>query len=237
MIAPFSQNFTRTRTTAVARRPPAWRRRIVALTVMLTVLMQASCGEALVASGLIPKPKVFAEFKLTPGPIVVLVDDFQDLCYWPGAADMLADKVAEQLKDHNAAKIIIPQARVRHVKQSHSEFDEMSCAAIGRLVEAEQLILLEVQSFDASESPVEATASARMGVSVKVINVLEDKDPSSVRLWPRSRQGHPVEVELTAEKVIRAANQQEILKELTGALAAQVARCFYDRRMDDFEKE
>lgn len=208
---------------------------------LLLLCLVAGCGysggEALFVSGLFPRPKIVAELKLTDGAVAVLVDDFQELCYWPGATTMLADRVIEELRSHKAAGLLIPTSTVNRLRQSDAEFDEQSCAHIGRMLKAEQVLLIEVRSFYAAENPVEATAAARMSVAAKVINVLEEKDRRKVRLWPRGREGRIVQVELSAADVMRAGSRDGILRALTEALAEKIARHFYDRRMADFEKE
>lgn len=188
-------------------------------------------------SGLFHRPKVKAEFKLTDGPVAVLTDDFQELCYWPGATTMLAERVIEKLRSHNAAKVLIPISRIRQARQLDPKFDERSCAEIGRILKVEQVLLLQVRSFYATENPVEASAAARMSVAAKVINVLEKNDATKVRLWPRSREGRVIGAELSAGDVTRARTRDGILRTLTEALAEKIARKFYDRPMDDFEKE
>ena len=207
---------------------------------LLMVVLLSGCGisggEALFMSGLFHRPKVKAQYELTEGPVAVLVDDFQELCYWTGTTTMLADQVMEQLREHGAAKRLIPALSIKRLRQSDSKFDQRACTHIGRMLEAEQVLAIEVRSFYATENPVEANAAARMSVAVKVINALERKHPGKVRLWPKSRRGRIVEAELNAGAVTRAKTRHGILRALTGTLAEKIARQFYDRPMDDFEK-
>ncbi|NOS99742.1 MAG: hypothetical protein HOP29_03855 [Phycisphaerales bacterium] len=187
-------------------------------------------------SGLFKRPTIEAGFEFGEGPVAVLVDDFQEQCYWPGATHLLAEKVVQALLDQNVAKIVIPASHMHQLRQGDPDFDEKSAAAVGRLVNADQLLLLEIRSFDATETPTEASAAARMSVAAKVINVLENNDRAKVRLWPRSHEGEVIEADITAAAITRAKSREAILDELTKALAERVVRRFYDRPMEDFEK-
>jgi hypothetical protein len=72
-----------------------------------------------------------------------------------------------------------------------------------------------------------------MTVSVKVINALEQDDPLNVRLWPAEPDGRIVTTDLDAATVVRAKTPSAISDMLTEEIATQVARFFYDHRLEE----
>ena len=195
-----------------------------------------SGGEALFMSGLFKRPTIEAEFKLGAGPVAILVDDMNENCYWPEASTILAEQIAKQLQEHNAASVVIPHTAIRRLRQSYPKFDEMSYRKVAQLLKAERAIAVEVRSFFATDDPTSAAAAASMSVAIKVLDADPEAAKSKVRLWPRSPGGLAVQAQITAEKVARSKTRQEILEVLTEALAVKIVRNFYDRKMDDFEK-
>lgn len=186
-------------------------------------------------TGLFKRPTVEAEFKLTDQPVLIVVDDFQEHAYWPETTTVLAEEIAKELKRAEAAQQIVPAARIKRVRQAHPDFDERSTREIGELLGADQVIAVEIRAFHASVDPTQASAAARISVAVKVINVLEKKSRSKVRLWPPSPEGRVVYAELSAARVTEEKTRKAIIKALTAALAEKVVKNFYDRKVEDFE--
>jgi len=192
-------------------------------------------GRAMYMAGLFRRPTIDAEFRFGKGPIAVVVDDFGEVCYWPGVSSALAERLILSLESNKAAKTIISNAAVNRLRKTDASFDEHSCARLGRLLGAEQVLLIEIRSFYASENPAESNAAARLGVAAKVINVLEKTDRRKVRLWPKSRDGRIVTTELSANDVSRAKTREGVLRELTTTAADNIVNFFHDRAMGDFE--
>jgi hypothetical protein len=192
-------------------------------------------GQALFMFGLYNRPSIDADFKLTKGPVAVLVDDFEELCFWPEARTMLAEALIEEFRDKKAATQLIAAAKVNRLRQVKSDFDERGCREIGRMLKADQVVWLEVTSFFASIDATEANRAARMGVTVKVINALEEEDRSKVRLWPDSPSGESFEIELGAGMVTRAKSRKAIIKLMCEEMAKEIALRFYDHKVGDFE--
>jgi hypothetical protein len=217
---------------------PHARIRALLLAALLVTMMGATgCLEFLVAAGLFPRPKVEAAFKFGEGAVAVLVDDYQEVFYWPDTKNTLSESIVEELINRGAVETVIPSAAVNRLRQTDPKFDERACTEIGRMLNADQVLLVEARSFYAIEDPAEQEAEARMSVSIKVINALETQDRRKVRLWPRAREGYILEAELIRGELIEAKTRSRILRRLTDRLAEKIVRKFYDRRMDTFEKE
>lgn len=196
-----------------------------------------SGGELLYVIGFGQGKKVEAGFRLAPGPILLLIDDASQRVDRPMAIRYLFDDLAQELLKHEATGKIIPLQTVDHLRQSDPKFDKRGCREVGELVGAEQVLWIEVQNFLAEEQIEDAGVAAYFTVTVKVISVFEKRHRSRVRLWPMSSQGHLVTVSLTGSEVTIAKRKDAISKELAGRLAVDIAKLFYDYRLDPFERE
>lgn len=208
---------------------------------LLAALPFAGCGysggQFLAATGLFKPPTVPAKFKFGPGPVLVFVDDTQELCYWPEAKTLLAEAVTQKLTQQGAAKQVVPPGKVEQLRRSDRGFEERGCREIGEQLEAEQVLWLQIRAFWAAEHATDARVAARIGVSAKVINVLELQDRGKVRLWPASPSGQPIEADLSAAQLARAETRDAIARALADALAKKVVRNFYDRPMDNVDNQ
>ena len=215
--------------------------RIRALFALVGCLALGGCtysgGELLYFLGFGRAKKVTAKFRLTEGPIMILVDDASQCVDWPMAARYLVEGLSQELIKHKAAGKIIPHQTVEHLRQSFPDFEKRGCREIGQHASAEQVIWIEVRDFLAEEQIVDIGIAAYFTVTVKVINVLEEKSPSRVRLWPTTPKGYLVTVSMNGNDVARAKTKDAISKELAGRLAVDVAKLFYDHRLGDFERE
>jgi hypothetical protein len=196
-----------------------------------------SGGELLYALGFGRGQKVTAKFRLTDGPLMILIDDTGQRVDWPMATRYLLDDLAQELLRNKAAERIIPPQTVDHLRQSVPDFDKRGCRELGELGGAEQVLWIRVQDFLAEDQIQDATMAAYFSVNVKVINVLEKESRSRVRLWPAIPQGHPIIVTMTGSEVGMAKTKDAISKELAKRLSERVAKLFYDHRLGDFERE
>lgn len=180
-------------------------------------------------------PQVKAQYRLGPGPVLVLVDDVSDRVDWPPAKAYLVDDVSAELIQQKAAAKVVPRQTLDGIRQNEADFERRGCREIGELAGAEQVLWLQVQEFLADEQIPDAITAAYFGVTVKVISVAEKEDRSRVRLWPASPEGQLVSVTLSGSDVVRAKTKDAISRELTRKLASDIAKFFYDHRAGTFE--
>ncbi|MGD2108513.1 MAG: hypothetical protein PVI86_03885 [Phycisphaerae bacterium] len=194
-------------------------------------------GEILYFMGVGRGQKIEAEFRLTDGPVMILVDDPSGRVDWPAARHYLFDALAQELLKHKAAKKLIPRQTVDHLRQSVKDFEKRGCREIGERAGARQVLWIQVEEFMADANIQDTTVAAHFAVTVKVINAAEKERRSRVRLWPPSPRGHLVSATLGGADVSIAKTRDAISKELTAKLATDVAKLFYDHRLGDFERE
>jgi hypothetical protein len=180
---------------------------------------------------------VAAEFRLTDGPVMILIDDTGERVDWPMATRYLFDELSQELLRNKAAQKIIPPQTVDHLRQSVPDFDKRGCREIGELGGAEQVLWIRVQDFLAEEQIQDAATAAYFSANVKVINVREKESRSRVRLWPVSPQGHPIIVTMRGSEAGMAKTKDAISKELAKRLSVKIAKLFYDHRLGEFERK
>jgi hypothetical protein len=175
-----------------------------------------------------------AEFMLTDGPVLVLVDDYGELVDWPAARRHLSDDLGQELLKRSAAKKVVPQGTVDQLRQSDPNLHKRGCREVGELAGAEQVVWVQVRDFLARENFDDLANAAYFSVTVKVINVLETERRSRVRLWPGTSEGQLVLAKLPGDAVARLKTRDAISKELAKQLAMEITKLFCDYRPDDF---
>ena len=179
---------------------------------------------------------VEAQFRLTQSAVLILVDDPGQRVTWPASRRYIMDELAQALLRTGSAKKIVPPRTLDQVRQSLSNFEKVGCREIGKLAGAEQVLWLEVQDFFANEQFADAAEVAHVIVTVRVINVLEKKMRTRVRLWPMLRSGVPATARLSGSDVARLKTTDAVCRELASRLAVTIARFFHDYRPGDFER-
>ena len=193
-----------------------------------------SQGQLLWAMGFGSNVKVDAEFKLTrDGPVLVLVDDQEEQLYSPGTRIELGDKVGKELKAHGAVGELVPPAALARLRRQHLNFEERGCREVGQMAKAHQVLWIEVRDLHAEPEVDETISAARMSVTVRVVNALAE-ERGQERLWPVQREGHIVSTELHANEVMRAKTPPAIASKLADKMAEQIARLFYEHRLEEW---
>jgi hypothetical protein len=196
-----------------------------------------SGGELLYMLGAGKGRLVEAQFLLTGGPVLILIDDPSQRIDWPPVPRNLFDELAQQLLKNKAVKKLIPHQTLDQLRQADADFSKRGCREVGERTGAEQVLWVEVQDFLVNEDVTETDMAAYITVVVKVINVLETKSASQVRLWPQNPRGQVVSAGMTGSEVLIAKTKDAISKELTRRAAEAIAKFFYEHRLGDFERE
>ena len=194
-----------------------------------------SQGSLLYLLGVGRGQKVEARFRLTDGPLLILLDDASHRIDWPPAKRYLFDELAQELLKHEAAAKIIPSETIAHLRQGKADFDRRGCREVGRMAGADQVLWIEVQDFRASEQIEDALVAAYFNVTLKVVNV-NATERAGVRAWPVAPRGQVVVITLSGSEVSIAKTRNGIAKKLAAKLATQTAKFFYDFRLGDFEQ-
>ena len=204
--------------------------------LLAALLLTAGGCKFLYVSGAFRGKKVEAQFRLTEGPVLILVDDPSERVTWPPALRLLQDDLAQELLHTESAKKIIPVQTIHSLRQTVQDFDKRGMREIGRLAKADQVLWIGVDDFFLTEQAHAVHDPAYCIVSVKVIDT-GAKNRADVRLWPASPAGHPVMVQASASEVAKAKTKDGISKILTDRLSEKIAKLFHEYRLGDFERQ
>lgn len=221
--------------------PPTPPTRRSTLAVLLTSALSIftgcaySGGELLFMMGFGSEAKVEAEFRLTDGPVMIFVDDMSEYIDYPPASRFLFDDLAQELLQNEAATKIVPPETIDQLRQTVPDFDKRGCREIGKLAGAEQVVWIQIEDFLADDKIFDANRAAYATATVKVINVLEDKRRTRVRVWPESPSGERVDVVMAGSEVQIAGSEREVAKEIMNRLAIKIGKFFYEHKADTFD--
>jgi len=214
-------------------------RAVAPLLAACTALACASCGQTggqiFYLFGIGQTKKVPAQYKLSTGPILVLIDDPQERLDWPVANRMLFDAVTQELLRQEATETTIPWETLQGMRQADPDFAKLSARQIGEKAGADQVIWLEVQFFQAREELQELSEAGVFAVNLRVINPREKTSRSAVRLWPTGLDGYFVSARLSANEVDKFRTRDVIVQALAQRLAEKIVRLFHDHQLDAVE--
>ncbi|MDM8006249.1 MAG: hypothetical protein QUV05_08905 [Phycisphaerae bacterium] len=175
--------------------------------------------------------KVSAEFKLPPGPVLILVDDEMDLVSPPSARETLVDELATRLREHKVAERVTTNEEIALIRRSVPDFDELSVREVGRRANADTVIWMNVEDFYVEKDLEMMVAPARFGVKLKVFNAREE-DRLKIRLWPPERDGRRIDITVSPHEARRCKSRSEVDHLLATTMADKVAGLFYDHKVE-----
>lgn len=191
----------------------------------------ANFGAVIYHMGLVPEQKVNAEFKLPPGPILILVDDDMDLLGPPTAREALVEALALQLKEHKVAERVTTNEELNLIRRSVADFDKLSVSEVGKRANADAVIWMNIEDFYLEGDLEMMVTPARFGVKLKVFNPREE-DRRKKRIWPSEREGRMVNLTVSPHEVRRCKNRAEAVQLMSTNLAGDVAKLFYDYKIE-----
>lgn len=213
--------------------------RFLLLTVLCVVpaMLAAGCGQQFGAllyfMGVIPSEKVPAEFHLTTGRLLILIDDDSDQVSQPEVFDRLTKQIAKELADYpDRPTRVIPYAQVRELQQRERDFSQYTADHIGKLLEADEVLWIKVDVFQpGSIAATDVSRSAQFTVNLRLLDThAETRD--EVQIWPESREPRRVSEGLSLAFVQEKNNDRIVAEELTDRLAESITLIFVDHEID-----
>lgn len=182
-------------------------------------------GALLYHMNVVSEPEIPARFELTKGRLLVLVDDDHELLTWPSAQVVLIDGLAAALEQAEVNHRVVRSSELNTARQRYARFAEQSIAEIGRRLEAEQVLWIQVEEFLADRSEEALSNAARFTVRIKVFDPAEGEQGQ--RLWPDDRAGEYASVDLSPHEVQRYARSDDVARVLVEQMIQKIARFFY----------
>ncbi len=180
---------------------------------------------------MVPKQDSKAEFKLPQGPLMVLVDDDQDLMQAPLARQALVDALAKQLREHQIADRITTSDELSKLRQSEPKFDQRGAREVGRLAGADTVLWLSIKQFTMENDLDIAVSPATFAASLKVINAKAERR-EDVRLWPLDREGRLIVVTISPQDIRACKSKPQVHEKMASTMADKVAKLFYDYQIE-----
>jgi hypothetical protein len=206
----------------------------LALAVLLP-LVGTGCGPQagawLYNLGLAPKQTSTAEYEIPPGPVLILVDDDQDLIQPPIARQALIDALAKELKVHNKVEQVTTNEELARVQQIEPNFNDRGAREVGRLVGARTVLWISVQQFVVERDLELAVSPAQFAARIKLINA-EAETRDQVRLWPPDREGYFLSVTVPPQEVRTCRSLKEVHEKVAEKAADQIAKLFRDYEIE-----
>lgn len=243
--APISSRATRvelgTPPRKLVRGSPSWRARAwrdCCGAIVLTTLLPGLCGCGETFGGLLYHfnllqwSKIPAQFELSAGPLLIIVDDDWEFLTWPAGRDYLADQIARHLRDAKAAGQLIPTGAVKALRRTDPQFQQRSISEVGAKLGASQVLWLQIREFVATTEIDTVSGAARCRVRVKVFDP-QARSKAEMRLWPAGREGEVVSTNKSAAELIKFDNEEDIARTLLTETADNVAKLFYRHRPRD----
>lgn len=182
---------------------------------------------------LYPKQKIPAEFTLTSGRLLVLIDDDADLITEPGVKQALTEGVAANLRENRVKATVIPFEQLKTLQRHQPDFETTAADRIGKLLDADQVLWIKVDRF--STGSVSASDVGKAATFTVNLRVLTTKAASrdEVQLWPEAREPRKVSADLSLAMVQMKNDPRVITEMLSEALAKSIAELFYEHPMEE----
>jgi len=181
--------------------------------------------------------KIEPLYQLPEGTVLILVDDPSERVIWPRARDLLERYLGEELLAHEATAAVISPASVARFRQADSQFERYSATRVGRKLDADTVIWLEVRDFFAPVNIEDSSVAAKMTIAVRVLTTEESPESGRPRLWPQDESGHLDTTEMTAIDVHKLKGDNAVARELARRSAIRIGRLFYQHTVGEVDDE
>lgn len=202
--------------------------------VAIAALLGGCAGAALVAHAVSGADKVPAEHKLLDARTLVLVDDPGNRLGDPTLRAVVANSAIFHLRENKALSIpAVTQQEINDLRSDMGgQFDQMSLDQVGRMVDARQVIHIQIGEVVRDYAP--GVYRPNVVSQVRVIDVQERQ-----RLFPAAdsvgeatgmSSGHPVVSRMRARSTEAQgmANRHRLDRRLAEVVGRDVARLFFE---------
>jgi hypothetical protein len=166
--------------------------------------------------------QVSPEYQLPPKRLLILVDT---PTYGQGPAGLrsiLTQELAREIELQDLPPSLIPADRLAELRVTAEDFDRLDIAEIGRRVDAQQVLYLEILQFSLGSVLDSSTGRGEVRARVKIFDVEENR-----RVWPETRPlGHDVSVSTSLREPFGKEKEQALTQDLCGRTAQAVVRLF-----------
>ena len=189
----------------------------------------SSCNIAAGVSYIISSdPEQKAKYTLEDVRTVVFVDDQRNVMHPSRLRLVIADKITEELLALKLVTTIVSPKDIMRASASNDKYNQpLPIAELGKLVDAEVVIYVEMESFGLTNDG--QTANPVASCSIRVINSVENK-----RLFPIDKAADYVSANLkrvNPHRVTSDSENRKLAAELAVELGDSIAKVFYDHNI------
>lgn len=203
------------------------------LAAALAAILSTGCpdmGAILWTFGMVPDQEVKAEFTMPEGPLLILVDDEMGMVQPTLARDALVDALAIEFRRHEVVERVTTNEEIARIRQSSPDFDQLSIREVGKRAKADTVLWMNVERFSVQPDLEKMVSPGHFMVRLKVFDARAEKT-RDVRLWPPTRDGKYVKVEVGPHDMRECSSMAEVHRLMAARLAEEIAKLFYDYKI------
>lgn len=182
------------------------------------------CAVAGWFASLFPAADLPAEYELPKDQaVLVLVEDPQNVVSYTPIKYELARSINKLLEEHKACSELISPESVLHIKSSCHDYSQLSTAEIGKKLDADLVIYVQITEFQLKDSQYDPVWNGKMSATVRVISVKEG------RLWPKDTLGGFQVSDVVRDRHMDTSENymEKFSAEMAKELAKNIAELFY----------
>ncbi|MBN1488400.1 MAG: hypothetical protein JXA69_00660 [Phycisphaerae bacterium] len=173
-----------------------------------------------------PKHTIEAKFTLSPGPLLILVDDSAALDLPPQLREFVLRALIDEFRRAGINEQVVPPSRFNEMRRSQRDLDKRGIREVGRMFDVDQVLWVHPRAFSMSDQPENALDPAKVTVALKVINARAEQR-EAVRVWPVSEEGELVSISLAPHEVRAAGTPDALIRKMAETLAAEIGLLFH----------
>ncbi len=174
---------------------------------------------------------IATEHTLDPTPLLIMIEDKQNLVEQPRALRELHREIADRFDKFHVNRRVKPFEDWMRFRQAEPKYDSMTIRQVGEKIGVDQVLYISVERFTLHAEPGAPVYKGEFSARVRVCSTERKAD---VRVWPRQEeQGRLVAVDTPAVSVESERTAEDVAAELGRKLGVQIAKLFYEHRSMD----
>ncbi len=180
-----------------------------------------------------PKRVQKAEFSLAKGRVALVIEYRSAQEASPIFDRQLYERVVQIFRDEKSETTFVPLERWAQLRQENPQTKSWSIQRIGRALEAEQVLYLQVDRLSLRESPEHPVLAPRVALQARVISASEP--PPHHRLWPTgpTEDGRAIEAQRPPQEMPSVDVIDRELGKLARETAYLLTRYFLDTDLEE----
>jgi hypothetical protein len=195
--------------------------------------LQGCMAVGAIAYKVSPPPKIQAVYKMPSERTLVLVENYRN----PGVSDQDAERlgreIADQFKKHKIAPVVDPDKLFEYRSDKGNAFDQMTIAAIGRAMGANQVLYVDIVDYGGEWTLASDMLHPKADIRVRVVDV-----KTGNTAWPaEAARGYPMNIELQYANIKDTATAMDEQEAICQSTADHVAKLFYAHEEDEVSQD